>query len=80
MSRLRRGGDVLEQLAGALDAALGRRIGGRSRAPLLLLGVGAGLDADVRVVVVDAVDERLGLAGAARVPADDVEAWRRSSL
>ena len=44
---------------------------------LLALGVVVGGDVGagvVLVVVVDAVDERLALAGAAGVPADDVEA------
>ncbi len=43
---------------------------------LLRSGVGLGRDVglgEVAVVVVDAVDERLALAGAPRIPADDVE-------
>ena len=64
---------MLQQVAGALGAPGGElgRLGLQGR----VLGgvVRAGLDAEVRVVVVDAVDVRLREAGAARVETDDVE-------
>ena len=69
------GADELDEVLAALDALVGEVLGDVD--DLLALGVVVGGDVGagvVVVVVVDAVDERLALAGAAGVPADDVEA------
>ena len=68
------GADELEDVRVLLDALVGEVLGEVDDLVALGLVVGRDVDAgEVVVVVVDAVDRRRAEAGAARVPADDVE-------
>ena len=66
--------DVLDDVGVVGNAVIGELLGEIDSFLLLLRGVGGDVGlGEEAVVVVDAVDERLALAGAPRIPPDDVE-------
>ena len=65
---------MAEQAPGPLGAGVGEGLGRVNDGLTLLSAVGRGVDGEIGVVVVDAVDCRHRLPGTAGVPAHDVEA------